>query len=98
MITVDYLLNKVADLEPRRKVDSFEWVFFRHVFRNLCLKLGTPTVDLFTSRLSHQVTQYVAMKADPSSKATNAMSIPWAQGHSYGFPAFCLIPRVLSKI
>ena len=26
------------------------------------------------------------------------MSVPWAQGHCYAFPPFCLIPRVLSKI
>ena len=26
------------------------------------------------------------------------MSIPWAQGHCYAFPPFCLISRVLSKI
>ena len=49
MITVEYLpssLNKVTNLESRRKVDSSQQVLCRHVFRNLCLKLGTPTVDL----------------------------------------------------
>ena len=101
MITVEYLpssLNKVADVESCRKVDSSEWVLWRHVFRNLCLKLGTPTVDLFASRVSHQVAYYVVWKADPYSIATDAMSIPWTQGHCYAFPPFCLIPRVLSKI
>ena len=60
MITVEYLLsslNKVEDLESRRKVDSSEWVPYRHVFHNLYLKLGTLTVDLFASRVSHQVAQ-----------------------------------------
>ena len=54
MIAVEYLpnsLNKVADLESRCKVDSSEWVLCRHVCHNLCLKLGTPKVDLFTSRV-----------------------------------------------
>ena len=100
MITVEYLpssLSKVADLECRRKVDSSEWVLCRHVFHNLCLKLGTPTVDLFASRVSHQVAYYVVWKPDPYSIATDAMSIPWTQGHCYAFPPFCLIPRVLSK-
>ena len=99
MITVEYLtssLNKVADLESRRKVDFSEWVLCSHVFRNLCLKLGTPTVDLFASRVSHQVAYYVVWKPDPYSIATDAMSIPWTQGHCYAFPPFCLIPRVLS--
>ena len=79
MITVEYLpspLNKVADLESRSKVDSSEWVLCRQLLHNLCLKLGTPTVDLFASRVSHQVAQYVAWKPDPYSIATDAMSIP----------------------
>ena len=94
MITVEYLpssLNKVADVESCRKVDSSEWVLWRHVFRNLCLKLGTPTVDLFASRVSHQVAQYIAWKPDPYSIATDAMSIPWTQGAMH-FLHFVWIP------
>ena len=63
MITMEYLpssLNKVTDLESHRKVDPSEWVICQHVFHNLCLKLGTPTVDLFASKVPHQVAQYVA--------------------------------------
>ena len=53
------LINTVADLESRRKVDSSKWILGGHVFRNLCLKLGTSTVPqhLFVSRISHQVAQ-----------------------------------------
>ena len=101
MIYVEYLpssLCKVADLEFRCKVDSSEWVLCPHVFHNLCLKLGTPTVDLFASRVSHQVAQYVAWKLDLYSIATDTMSIPWTQGHCYAFRPFCLVCRVLRKI
>ena len=103
MITVEYLpssLNKVVEFSSQscRKVDSSECILCRHVFRSLCLKLRTPTVDLFASRVSHQVAQNVAWKPDPYSIATDAMSITWAQGHCYTFPPFCLISRVLSKI
>ena len=59
MITVEYLpssLNKVADLESCCKVDSSESVLCGHVLYNLCLKLGTLTVDLFTSKLSQILT------------------------------------------
>ena len=91
MITVEYLpssLNNVADLESCHKVDSSECVLCRHVLPNLCLKLGTETVDLFTSGVSHQVAQYVAWKPDPYSIATDTMSIPWTSGHCYAFPHF----------
>ena len=101
MITVEYLpssLNKVADLESRCKVDSSEWVLFRNVFQNFSLKLETLTIYLFPSRVSHQVVQYIAWKKDPYSITTEAISIPWTQGHCYAFPPFCLIPCVISKI
>ena len=69
-----------------------KWVLCRHVFHNLGLELGTLTVDLLALMVSYQVAQYVAWKPDPYSIATDAMSIPWTQGH------FCLIPHILSKI
>ena len=101
MINVEYLpssINKVADLESRHKMDSSEWDLCRHDIHNVCLKLGTTAVDLFASRMLHQVAQYVAWKPGPYSIAKDAMSIPWTQGHCYAFPPFCLILRVLSKI
>ena len=101
MIIVESLpssLNEVADLESHRKVDSSEWVFCRHVLFNLCLKLGTPTIDLFVSRVSLQVAQYVAWKPDPYNIGTDGMSISWKQVHCYAFSPFCLIPCVLGKI
>ena len=72
MTTVEYLLNslnRVAGLESRRKVDSSEWVLCWQVFCNLCHIFGTPTVYLFTSRVSQQVVQHVEWKPDPSSIA-----------------------------
>ena len=69
-------------------MDSSEWVFCRHVFHNLCLKLGTAAVDSFASRVSHQVAQYVAWKPDPYSIATDVMSIFWTQRHCYAFLPF----------
>ena len=79
-------------------MDSSKSVLCGHVLSNLCLKLGTLTVDLFASRLSHQVTQYLEWKPDPYSIVTDAVSSPCRQGHCYAFPTFCLIPRALSQI
>ena len=50
-------LNKVADFESRRTVDSSEWVLSQKVVCNLCLKLRTPTIDLTALGVSHQVAQ-----------------------------------------
>ena len=98
MITEEYLPSSLNKVESRCKVHSSEWDLCRHIFRNLRLKLGTPTVDLFTSRVSHQLAQYVSWKPDPYNIATDAMSIPWMQGHCCAFSPFSLIPRVISKI
>ena len=38
----------------------------KNVFQNLCFKLGTPETDLFTSRVSHQL----------SSIATDVQPVP----------------------
>ena len=91
IITVEYLpssLNKVPDLVSRCTVDSSKWVLCRQVFCNLCLKLGTLTVDLFALTVSHQLAQYVAWKPEPYNIATDVMSIPWTQVIAMHFPHF----------
>ena len=57
-VTVEYLpstLNKHADIESRRKTDSSEWKLAPSVFQRLCVKMTKPLIDLFTSRVSHQL-------------------------------------------
>ena len=44
-------------------------------FANLCLKSGNPTVDLFLSRISHQVAQYVAWKPLQRNRGRNVNSL-----------------------
>ena len=68
------------------------------MFAKICQKLGTPSIDLFASRMSHQLPVYMARKPDPGSQATNAMYQPWTKMFSYAFPPFSLIPWILSKV
>ena len=85
IITVEYLpssLNKVADLLQSGLIQMGPL--------STCSSQSLPEV-------THQAA-YVAWKLDPYSIATNAMPIPWTQGHCYAFLPFCLIPRVPSKI
>lgn len=60
--------------------------------------MGSPTVDLFASRLTHQILQYTAWKPDPGSVATDAMQQSWKNLKGYAFPPFSLISRVLYKV
>ena len=42
-----------------------------HVSHNLCLKLGTPILDLFASKMSYQIARYATWKPDPYSITTD---------------------------
>ena len=91
-------LNKLKDQESCRRMDSSVWMLNKNVLQNLFSKLGTPEIDLFTSRVSHQLPKYVAWNPNPYSIATDALSVLWSQKDCYTFHPFYLIPRVLSEI
>ena len=78
-ITADYLpghLNATADCESRNFQDKSDWKLSPKVFAKICQKLRTPSIELFASRMSHQLPVYMAWKPDPGSQATNAMYQP----------------------
>ena len=60
--------------------------------------LGSPTIDLFASRLCHKLPQYIAWHPDPYSQGTDAMMQNWNIGLPYEFPPFSMISRMLLKI
>ena len=91
-------LNVRADYESRHVRDSSEWKLSPRVFRNLCQKLGTPEIDLFASRTSHQLPRYMSWKEDPLCLAVDAFQQDWSEIFPYAFPPFCLIPRVLCQV
>ena len=100
-ITAEYLpgiLNKLADWESRNPITSSEWILHRSIFQHIIKILGCPQVDLFASRLCHQISQYVAWRPDPMSIATDAMQQDWNNSLGYAFPPFCMITRVLNKV
>ena len=57
-----------------------------------------PKVDLFTSRLSPQLTQYFAWKLEPSNQGTDALKQNWSNQFLYTFPPFCFILQTLKKV
>ena len=69
-ITAEYLpgsMNVEADRESRQTRDSSEWKLNPTIFMKLCQVRGTPEVDLFASRVSHQLPHYISWKIDPFS-------------------------------
>ena len=60
-LTVEYIpsrLNKSPDWESRDMQDSSKWKLKPTVFRKVCNILGKPQIDLFTSRVTHQLPRY----------------------------------------
>ena len=62
--TAEYIpseLNVEADWESRQK-DSSEWRLDPKIFREICLRMGFPTIDLFASLLNHQLKPYIKLE------------------------------------
>ena len=75
-ITAEYLpssMNVEADWQSRNAKDNSELKILIQVFQRICQIKGKPEMDLFASRLSAQVPQYLAWKPDPYSQGTDAM-------------------------
>ena len=92
------LLNVIADRESRNVADSSEWKLNRKVFLKITFIPGKPMIDLFASRVSHQLPAYISWKLDPQSLGQDAFQKKWVHHLNYAFPPFCLIGRVLEKV
>ena len=70
-----------------------------HLFSRIAGLWGSPQVDLFASRTSHQLESYMTLKMDPEALAADAMVQNWSDfSLVYAFPPFCMIGRVLQKL
>ena len=69
LFTAEYLpgtLNTRADKTSREmKNSSSEWILNKPIIQKLIQALGPVDVDLFASRLSHQIPKYISWQLDP---------------------------------
>ena len=75
-----------ADRESRNVKDSSEWKLNTNIFHRLVLRWGNPEIHLFASRTSHQLPQYVSLKADPQCTQVDAFERNWGKLIPYVFP------------
>ncbi|XP_061176076.1 uncharacterized protein LOC133185029 [Saccostrea echinata] len=91
--------NVEADRLSRTINDDLEWKLNETVFHKICqifnLKDG---MDLFASRLNHQLERYVSFLPDPEAICVDAFSFPWKNDSFYIFPPFSMLGKVLQKI
>lgn len=88
-----------ADKQSRQSHSQLEWTLDRTIFRD-CLNVVklVPNIDLFASRLNHQLQPYVSWHPDLGAVAVDAFHLSWKPYMPYTFPPFSLISRVLQKI
>ena len=91
--------NTEADRESKLSRKETEWCLDRSIYSAVIQKLDViPDIDLFASRLNHQLKPYIAYRPYPGALAVNAFHISWKEYTFYAFPPFCIIQRVLQKI
>ena len=57
--------NIEADSTSRNLNDNIEWSLDCDVYKDVCLRFGQPSIDLFASRLNRKVQQFCSWKPDP---------------------------------
>ena len=68
--------NRIADGKSRIFYDSIEWMLDHNLFKQITKHLGLPAVDLFSSRVNHQMPEFVSWRPELGAIATDAFDIP----------------------
>ena len=91
------VMNTIADEESRVMKDRTDWMICPSVFHQINQRLGPLEIDLFASRLTTQLPDYVSWRPDPLAVTTNAFTIDWSEWKGYANPPWNLIGKVLSQ-
>jgi hypothetical protein len=59
---------------------------------------GSPTIDLFATKMNNRLPQYMSPLPDPKALAVNALAVSWNALNAYAFPLTLLIQAVLNKV
>lgn len=90
--------NIIADSLSRNFSPAVEWELNQNIFEEICLKFGTPDVDLFASRHNAKLMRYCSWTSDSYCEQVDAFSFGWFNEFYYIFPPFRLVGRCWLKI
>ena len=57
-----------------------------------------PTIDLFASRINHQLKVFYSFRPDPECYGVDAFTVDWHDIQFYAFPPFSCVARTIQKI
>ena len=89
--------NVLADKESREKHSDIEWKLNTQLFEGVTAHWGTPSIDIFASRLNYQFKPFDSWRPDQEAMTIDAFSINWKENF-YAFPPFAFINRILRKV
>ena len=78
-------LNVLAVHKSRIFKDFIEWILNPSIFMAVVARLGRPDIDLFASRVNHQIPEFVSWRPVPYAVATDAFNLMWNYHLSYLF-------------
>ena len=88
------VLNSIGDDESRVIKDQSDWMLCPDTFRQINQRLGPLEVDLFASRLIHQLPTYASWRPDPVAVTTDEFTMNWSELRAYANPPW---RRVLAQ-
>lgn len=91
-------LNRVPDQLSRRRRDRSDWKLNPRIFNRIQQIFGQMSIDLFASRLNHQLPSYFSLQPDHRALATDAFAQSWKKGLVFANPPIILLTRTLQKI
>ena len=77
---------------------DLEWKFNTTVFHEINSLYGPHDIDLFASRINHQLPRYVSYLADPNAEFVDAFSLKWVHINGFAFPPFSIVGKVVQKL
>ena len=89
----------LADLLSRQdQVIGTEWSLHPRVARDLLLRWGSPSIDLFATNYNAKLPLYSSFIPDPQAVFEDAFRHPWDNLDLYAFPPFPLVERVVARV
>ena len=91
--------NVEADEASRVFNDRTEWTLHQELFHSIVKHFGSPSIDIFASRLNYKVARYCAWQPDPGTLVIDCFTMHWGSEELiYAFPPFSLVHKVLQKL
>jgi hypothetical protein len=85
--------NIEADRLSRSTNIDLEWKLNTKVYHEINSLYGPQYIDLFASRINHQLPRYVSYLPDPNVEFADAFSF-----NGFAFPPFSIVGKVLQKL